>query len=102
MLVGLFDFYFVQPAAAERKRTALNKKLEEAGKPPMKKREMTELMRSLQCAAATSGYGAGSCDSSGREQGTAAGDSTRTARGESLRGETGSSRTCGDPRKNQW
>lgn len=35
-LEGLFDFYFVQPAAAQKKREALNKKLADAGKPPMK------------------------------------------------------------------
>ena len=32
----LFDFYFVQPELLEIKRDALNKKLKEAGKPPMK------------------------------------------------------------------
>ncbi len=35
-LEGLFDFYFVQPAILQRKRDALNKKLTEAGKPPLK------------------------------------------------------------------
>jgi hypothetical protein len=35
-LEGLFDFYFVAPAAQQRKRDALNAKLREAGKPPMK------------------------------------------------------------------
>jgi hypothetical protein len=35
-LEGLFDFYFVQPAVQKRKRDALNAKLKEAGKPPMK------------------------------------------------------------------
>ena len=35
-LEGLFDFYFVQPATLQRKRDALNKKLTEAGKPPLK------------------------------------------------------------------
>ena len=35
-LEGLFDFYFVQPAILERKRDALNKKLEEAGKSKLK------------------------------------------------------------------
>ena len=35
-LEGLFDFYFVQPAKLEKKRDALNKKLEAAGKPPLK------------------------------------------------------------------
>ena len=33
---GFFDFYFVQPAKLEKKRDALNKKLEEAGKPQLK------------------------------------------------------------------
>jgi hypothetical protein len=36
VLEGLFDFYFVQPAILQKKREALNKKLAEAGKPPMK------------------------------------------------------------------
>jgi hypothetical protein len=36
VLEGLFDFYFVQPAELKRKRDALNKKLTDAGKPPMK------------------------------------------------------------------
>ena len=35
-LEGLFDFYFVQPANLKKKRDALNKKLNEAGKPPLK------------------------------------------------------------------
>ena len=35
-LEGFFDFYFVQPAKLEKKRGALNKKLKEAGKPPLK------------------------------------------------------------------
>ena len=35
-LEGCFDFYFVQPAKLEKKRDALNKKLKEAGKPPLK------------------------------------------------------------------
>jgi hypothetical protein len=35
-LEGLFDFYFVQPAVLKAKRDALNAKLVEAGKPPMK------------------------------------------------------------------
>ncbi len=35
-LEGLFDFYCVQPAALKRKREALNKKLTDAGKPPVK------------------------------------------------------------------
>src|SRR3990167_3617991 len=37
VLEGLFDFYFVQPAITQRKRDALNKKLCDAGKPPLKK-----------------------------------------------------------------
>jgi hypothetical protein len=36
ILEGLFDFYFVQPAMLQQKRDALNKKLQEAGKPPLK------------------------------------------------------------------
>ena len=36
VLEGLFEFYFVQPAVLQRKRDALNQKLQEAGKPPMK------------------------------------------------------------------
>jgi len=36
VLEGLFDFYFVQPAIMKAKRAALNKKLSNAGKPPMK------------------------------------------------------------------
>jgi hypothetical protein len=32
----LFDFYFVQPKVTRRKRDALDAKLKEAGKPPMK------------------------------------------------------------------
>jgi len=36
VLESLFDFYFVQPAMLERKRQALDKKLEEAGKKKMK------------------------------------------------------------------
>jgi hypothetical protein len=35
-LEGLFDFYFTQPAIQQRKKDALNKKLQDAGKPPMK------------------------------------------------------------------
>jgi len=35
-LEGLFDFYFVQPAVLKRKRDALNQKLKDAGKPPLK------------------------------------------------------------------
>lgn len=36
LLEGLFDFYFIQPAILKKKRDALNKKLSESGKPPMK------------------------------------------------------------------
>jgi hypothetical protein len=36
VLEMLFDFYFVQPALLAQKRNALNEKLAEAGKPPMK------------------------------------------------------------------
>jgi hypothetical protein len=36
VLEGLFDFYFVQPAATKAKRDALNLKLQAAGKPPLK------------------------------------------------------------------
>lgn len=32
----LFDFYFVQPSLRQKKRDAINKKLQEAGKPPIK------------------------------------------------------------------
>jgi hypothetical protein len=35
-LEGLFDFYFVQPASLKKKREALNAKLTDAGKPPLK------------------------------------------------------------------
>jgi Domain of unknown function (DUF4145) len=35
-LEGLFAFYFVEPAALERKREELNAKLADAGKPPVK------------------------------------------------------------------
>ena len=35
-LEELFDFYFVRPAKLAEKRAALNKKLKEAGKPPLK------------------------------------------------------------------
>ena len=37
VLEPLFDFYFVMPAKSKAKRDALDEKLEEAGKPPMKK-----------------------------------------------------------------
>lgn len=36
VLEGLFDFYFVQPVLMKKRREALNKKLTDAGKPPMK------------------------------------------------------------------
>lgn len=36
VLESLFDFFFVQPALLMRKRAALDKKLSDAGKPPMK------------------------------------------------------------------
>ncbi len=36
VIEGLFDFYFVQPAKQKKKREKLNKKLEDAGKPPLK------------------------------------------------------------------
>jgi len=36
VLEGLFDFYFVQPAVLQSKRDALNVKLADAGKPPLK------------------------------------------------------------------
>jgi hypothetical protein len=37
VLEALFDFYFVQPTLIAKKRAALNVKLGQAGKPPMKK-----------------------------------------------------------------
>jgi hypothetical protein len=36
VLEGLFDFYFVQPAVNKAKRAALNKKLADLNKPPLK------------------------------------------------------------------
>ena len=36
ILEALFDFYFVQPAILKAKRDALNKKLSDIGKPPIK------------------------------------------------------------------
>jgi len=36
VLESLFDFFYVQPAKVAKKREALNAKLQEAGKPPMK------------------------------------------------------------------
>lgn len=35
-LDGLFDFYYVQPQRMQERRAALNKKLADAGKPPLK------------------------------------------------------------------
>jgi len=35
-LEALFDFYYVQPKILEEKRKALDKKLKDAGKPPLK------------------------------------------------------------------
>jgi hypothetical protein len=36
VLESMFDFYFVQPRVLKAKRDALNAKLKDAGKPPMK------------------------------------------------------------------
>jgi len=36
VLESLFEFYFVRPAALQKREAALNQKLQEAGKPPMK------------------------------------------------------------------
>jgi hypothetical protein len=36
VIEGLFDFYFVQPELIAKKKEALNKKLQDSGKPPMK------------------------------------------------------------------
>ncbi len=36
VIESLFDFYYVQPGKAQQRRDALNKKLTDAGKPPMK------------------------------------------------------------------
>jgi hypothetical protein len=36
-LDSLFDFYFVQPVKIQNKTDALNKKLQDSGKPPLKK-----------------------------------------------------------------
>jgi hypothetical protein len=36
VLESLFDYFFVQPSVIKKKREALNKKLEDAGKPKMK------------------------------------------------------------------
>ena len=36
VLEELFDFYFVHPAQLKKKKAALDQKLKDAGKPPMK------------------------------------------------------------------
>lgn len=36
VLESLFDFYFVSPARTKARKDALNKKLSDAGKPPLK------------------------------------------------------------------
>ncbi len=36
VIEALFDFLFVQPEKIKKKRAALNQKLKDAGKPPMK------------------------------------------------------------------
>ena len=36
VIEALFDFYYVQPGLLQAKREALNKKLSDSGKPPMK------------------------------------------------------------------
>jgi hypothetical protein len=36
VLEALFDYLFVQPSRLQKKKTALNKKLSDSGKPPMK------------------------------------------------------------------
>jgi hypothetical protein len=36
VLEELFDFYCVLPATIQKRKDAFNKKLQEAGKPPMK------------------------------------------------------------------
>jgi hypothetical protein len=41
VLEGLFDFYFVQPAAAQKRRAKLNLKLQDAGKPQLKTAQST-------------------------------------------------------------
>jgi hypothetical protein len=38
VIAALFDFYFVGPAKAQARRAALNQKLKDANKPPMKSR----------------------------------------------------------------
>jgi hypothetical protein len=45
VLEGLFAFYFVEPAALEEKRDALNSKLEDLGKPPLKEPPPTSVSR---------------------------------------------------------
>lgn len=37
VLEDLFDFYYVQPAITQRKKDAMNEKLKDLGKPPLKK-----------------------------------------------------------------
>jgi len=36
ILESLFDFYYVQPALTKKRKDALNKKLKDSGKPPIK------------------------------------------------------------------
>jgi len=36
VLEGLFDHFFIQPTLMKKKRDALNQKLQDAGKPPLK------------------------------------------------------------------
>jgi len=36
VIEALFDFYFVNPAVITKKKAAINQKLQDAGKPPMK------------------------------------------------------------------
>jgi len=36
VLDGLFDFYYVQPKRTKQRKAAIDKKLKEAGKPPLK------------------------------------------------------------------
>ena len=42
VIESLFDFFFVQPAILQKKRDKLNKKLDGAGKPPMKSSQNQE------------------------------------------------------------
>ncbi len=42
VLESLFDYYYVQPARLKEKRDALNEKLDEVGKPPLKGGESPE------------------------------------------------------------